>query len=197
MKFSEFVEYLVWSLYVRERTEATNGIQFLDLTEAVAALAEPVPAQWVYDAANVLEAKGYIRAIHAMGGYTAAILTGDGRLYVEAELTRPTGVIGTNFATNRELQARLEQAGVGAEPTSGELVAPILELNRALAQAVEAMSLPELEKQDLMADVRCIEIQLSKYVPNVDVVAGLLESIRRFPSLAVIASQMIQFLYPS
>jgi len=197
MKFSEFVEYLVWSLYVRERTEATSGVQFLDLSEAVAALAEPVPPQWVYDAANVLEAKGYIRAIHAMGGYTAGMLTGEGRLYVEAELTRPTGVIGTKFATNRELQSRLEQAGVGAEPTSGERIAPILELNRTLGQAVEAMSLPELEKQDLMADVQCIEIQLSKYVPNVDVVAGLLESIRRFPSLAVIASQMIQFLYPS
>ncbi|HLX78733.1 MAG TPA: hypothetical protein VKR27_07595 [Acidimicrobiales bacterium] len=196
MRFSDFIEYLVWSLYVRERQEAPSGAEFLDLSKSVVVLDDPVPQQWVWDASSVLETRGLIRAIHAMGGFSAAALTGQGRLYVEAELTKPTGVIGTRFAPDRELVARLEAIHEGGPPTREEQTAPIRELVGQLARAVDQMALPELEKADLLADVRTIEIQLAKAIPNIDVIGALLESLARFTELSAIASQITQLLYP-
>src|SRR6266536_906657 len=84
MNFSQFIDFLLWALYTREREHGAG--QYVDLSELAETLHEPIDRQWVFDAGKVLESRGLARGIFALGGYTAAMLTGEGRLYVEERL---------------------------------------------------------------------------------------------------------------
>jgi hypothetical protein len=198
MKFRDFADYLLWSVYVRERAHPELSGVFFDLSESAAALDENVPSQWVFDAVRVLETRGLVRPILALGGYAGAALTGEGRLIVEDELTRPVGYIGRELATRPDLQQRLEllDGDGAAEPTPEEQRAPMFELLDELSLAAQQLSVTDEEKDDLAADIESMKLQLRKHQPNVDVVMGLLERMRRYRPLSQPAARMLELLYP-
>src|SRR5438128_1092729 len=91
MKFSEFVDLLLATLYSQEeQTPGTGGGQYVDLNALSRQFKQPVPFRWVFDAAKVLESRGLVRCVFTMRGVLAQ-LTGEGRLYVEEE--HGTGII--------------------------------------------------------------------------------------------------------
>ncbi len=197
MTFREFVEYLLWSLYVRERAHPEAGGAFFDLSESIAALDDAVAPQWLYDATRVLETRGLVRPILALGGYAAAALTGEGRLEVEDDLAKPDSVV-YRFAQRDELTAALERidSGEQVEPTAQEQRAPVLDLLGELELSVDHLGVSDDEKEDLRTDIETVRLQLGKHEPNVDVIAGVLERVRRYRGLTAPVGRILALLYP-
>jgi hypothetical protein len=198
VSFAKLVDYLLWSVYVREQAHPEAAGAFFDLRESAKVLDEPPPPQLVYDAARVLETQGLIRAIFALGGYAAAALTGEGRLKVERELADEGGGSFAEFKSQKALLQRLQavDAEPESEPDPEDERAPIFDALEHLSAAIGNLPSGHEEKQDLLADVETMRVQLRKHEPNAEVIAGLLEPMRRHRGLASPVSQIIALLYP-
>jgi hypothetical protein len=195
LTFSEFVDYLLWTLY---RLERDHGVtEFVDLNEAAGLLHQPVPSQWVVDAAKVLESRGLVRLILAFGGYAGATLTGEGRIHVEDRMNQEGhfmhALAGNPFAYVRDAAPEL------APPeTLEEQRAPAFELIGKIETEVrDSPRLTEPEKTELLSDVTAIRAQLRKHEPNRAALAALLGPMSEYSFLASPVSRLIELLNPS
>ena len=195
MSFSQFVDYLLWALYAAERDQGTT--EFVDLGELADALNEPVPSQWVRDAGKVLEARGLIRLILAFGGYAGAMLTGEGRIYVEDQMSREGSII-RELANDRLAYLKEAQPDLALPVTLEEQRAPAFDLVAQLENDVrDSERLTEAETTEILADLVAIRAQLRKHEPNRAALAALLEPFSEYPFLAGQVSRLIDLLNPS
>ena len=195
LTFSQFVDYLLWNLYVAEREH--GGTEFLDLNDAASLLHQPVPSQWVFDAGRVLEARGLVRLILAFGGYAGAMLTGEGRIYVEENLDDEDAFIH-KFAKDSSSYLREGEPALTRPETLEDQRAPAFDLVAAIeAEVREASQLSEPEKADLLSDLATIRAQLSKHEPNRAALAALLEPLSEYSFVAGAVSRLIDLLNPS
>src|SRR4051794_39763055 len=79
--FTAFCEYILARLY----ESGDQGLEFADLNEFAAELAEPVPTPWVYQAMEELKQQGLVDGFATLGDppNVQAVITGGGRLEVE------------------------------------------------------------------------------------------------------------------
>lgn len=195
MSFSQFVDYLLWALYTAERDQ--GAAEFVDLDELADTLTEPVPSQWVRDAGKVLEARGLIRLILAFGGYAGAMLTGEGRIYVEDQMSQE-GSIVRELANDRLAYVKEAKPDFALPATLEEQRAPAFDLVEKLENDVrDSERLTEAEKSEVLADLTAIRSQLSKHEPNRAALAALLEPFSEYPFLAGQVSRLIDLLNPS
>ncbi len=80
-KFTEFVDLLLVALYEADQSDGGND---QNLGELAMMIKGDVPLDWVFDAAKVLDNRGLADVIFSFGA-THAKISGQGRLYVEAE----------------------------------------------------------------------------------------------------------------
>lgn len=195
LTFSQFVDYLLWTLYRVEREHGST--ELVDLNEVAALLREPVPSQWVVDAAKVLESRGLVRLVLAFGGYAGATPTGEGRIYVEERMSQEGHFVhaltGDPLAYVREVSPEL------APPeTLEEQRAPAFELiNQIETEVRDSPRLTEPEKTELLSDVTAIRAQLEKHEPNRAALAALLGPMSDYSFLAGPVSRLIELLNPS
>ena len=83
LKFGQFIDLIMARLL--EREQETPAGYLIDLNHVARELNVNVPDQWVFDAGNVLESRGWAQVIFTFGGRCQARLTGEGRLDVEEE----------------------------------------------------------------------------------------------------------------
>jgi hypothetical protein len=208
--FSQFIEYLLWRLYLQEGM--TGAGQFYDLNEFASELLASRDQQWVLDGAKVLESRGLARVVLALGGYASGMLTGEGRLYVEDRINQDGSFLKelSEHPGNYIIIAQPEGDGRheghvfelphGAEAPEikslEEQRAPVNELLDDLVTAIDAWVPPEDDRDDLLADIDAIRAQLRKREPNLNVIAGILDPIpHRWPALAASVSRLSSLLF--
>lgn len=202
LTFSEFIDLLLTRLYELEQAE--GGGVFYDLNEIADELKAEVPSQWVYDAGRVLETQGLARCLFAMGGYSAGMITGEGRLFVEQQ--RGSGIIREyrsapeNFVV---VSGSGNQVTVGTRGNVHQSVSveterrPAFDLLDEIQRLIESdVSLSDTEKSDLLADVDVVRGQLKKREPNLPAVAAILDPLSRITSLAGSIANLINLLNP-
>lgn len=201
MKFGEFVDLLLARLYELEQSEGGN-FEYFDLEAIARELREPVPPQWVFDAANVLEARMLASCAVSFEG-ASAHLTGQGRLYVEEE--KGTGIIRKfheapqNFVVVSGTGNQVNVAGgtqsVNSQTATIEQQPLVFQLLRKIQEKLEHDgSLGERQKQDLLTDFAAVESQLRKREPNRPALAALLEPLSSVASIAGLVVDLIKFL---
>jgi hypothetical protein len=176
LSFSQFLDFLVWSLYAYE--SAFGAGQFRDLREFASNLRAPVDQQWVLDAGKVLESRGLARCIFSLGGHVEAMLTGEGRLLAEELLNREGSFVAELVEHPAEYVHWTEPQPASEEAESLEQErAPVFVALNELETAVTRSAISDGDKADLLADVETLRTQLRKRDPHLPVVADLLESI--------------------
>lgn len=199
LTFSRFIELLLARLYDLERTHGAG--RFFDLNAVARELKLSPPSQWVFDAGKVLESRGLVQAFFTFGGGCHAMLTGEGRLYVERE--EGSGVIGEYHRDPRNF---VIVSGTGNQVVVGDRPQGISQSLRVEEERQPAFhlvadikrtlggddGLSESEKKDLLADVQAIEQQLKKREPNRAALAALLEPLSQIASVAGYVAQLIR-----
>jgi hypothetical protein len=201
MRFSEFVDLLLATLYRQEeQTPGTGPGQYIDLNALSRQFKEPVPFQWVFDAAKVLESRALVRCMFTMRGVLAQ-LTGEGRLYVEED--HGTGIIKQfkelpqNFVV---VSGTGNQVVVGGNQTEvhqsiEQERQPAFELLDEISkQLKQDATLTSQEKEDLLSDVDMIRGQLKRREPNRPALAALLEPLSKVASIAGFVLNLIKLL---
>lgn len=201
MKFSEFVDLLLAALYEFEQKPG-GAEEYFDLNRIAQQLTEPVPAQWVFDAAKVLEARRLTRCVFTFGAIYGQ-LTGEGRLYVEEE--KGTGIIKKYHETPGNfvvITGDGNQVVVGGRQGTISQVVDIATERKAvfdlLDKIVELLnedhSLKPQEKQDLLTDAETVRNQLKKREPNRTALAALLEPLSQVASISGFVANLIQMI---
>ena len=206
LRFSEFIDLILARLHELENSSGGSG-KFFDVNLIAKELAQPVPISWIFDAGKVLESRGLIRAIFAMGGTCLAQLTGEGRLYVENE--QGTGIIKQyhespqNFVVvnvsgnHNQIVAGHNSGAVNQTLTIEQEREPAFQLLQEIERQLKSdASLESHEKDDLLADVAMIRGQLKKREPNRPALAALLEPLSQVASVAGFVANLIQLLNP-
>jgi hypothetical protein len=202
LKFGEFMDLLLARLYELEQREGGN-FEYFDLDKIAGELKDPIPPQWVFDAAQVLEARNLANCAVTFEG-ASAHLTGQGRLYVEEE--RGTGIIkkfhespqnyvvvtGNNNQVNVADGNQTEVSQTMAVRQSQPLGFQLLEKIKAGLQSDD--SLGEHEKQDYLTDLALIESQLKKREPNRRALASLLAPLSEVASVASFVVELIRLV---
>jgi hypothetical protein len=81
LTFRQFLEILLARLSAADQTAA--GAELIDLRELAAELVADIPDAWVWQAAEVMEAEGLANTALTLGGNAHAMITGQGRLFLE------------------------------------------------------------------------------------------------------------------
>lgn len=199
IKFSEFLDLLLASLHQLEAHEGAG--KYFDLNKLAQMFTEKPPAQWVFDAAKVLESRKLCRCVFTFGAIYAQ-LTGEGRLYVEEE--GGSGIIQKfhQQPTQYLLVGNQNQIVVGAPGGTVQTMMDIEQQRRpvfALLDEIEERlgqeaSLTEEEKQDLLSDLQALRNQLKKREPNRNVLAALLEPFSQVASISGLVANLIQMI---
>jgi hypothetical protein len=204
MKFSEFVDLLLARLYELEQQSQT-GNEYLDLNEIARQLVSPIPSGWVFDAGKVLESRNLAQCVFTLGGGCHAMLTGEGRIYVEEE--RGTGIIRQfhqspqNYVvvsgSSNQVVVGDSQSGVTQTLTVERERRPAFELLDAIENQLKTdPTIDEPEKEDLLTDVGMIRGQLRKREPNRVALAALLEPLSKVASVGGFVLNLIKLLNP-
>ena len=200
LRFTQLVDLLLALLYDAEQQEGPD--RFFDLVAMAQQLKQEVPFKWVFDVGKVLEARGLATCLSALGGAMHAQLTGEGRIYVEERLERG-GVISDYFESRGEFlrpsgpdgRGALRPPGPPSSQTIEEQRRPAFELlDRIERQLREDKLLHPQVQQDCLGDVEAIRSQLRKGEPNMTVLASLLDSVGRAPSIASLVANLITLI---
>jgi hypothetical protein len=205
LRFSEFVDLVLARLYELEQAHGPG--RFFDLNAIASELREPVPRMWAFDAGKVLESRGLAQCIFALGGNCLAMLSGEGRLYVEGD--QGTGIIKQyheapqNFVhieiagTNNQVSVAGDRSTVTQVSTVEQQRKPAFDLLVEIEGGiVQDSSLAPQEKQDFLTDVQMVRSQLKKREPNRAALAALLEPLSQIASIAGLVANLIKLLNP-
>jgi hypothetical protein len=199
LKFSEFVDALLVRLYELDRAALEPG--FFNLDQVAKQLAEAVPTGWVFDAAKVLENRGFANCLYTFGGVSAE-LTGEGRLYVEEgrgitkeiqghpEAYFHVSVVGNGnqIATGNANQVkRSDNVAIERAPT----FALLDQIESSLAADESIGSAKEIEASTYL---KLIRIQLEKPQPDLSLIAAVLDPLTQIPSIAARVANLAKLL---
>ena len=200
MTFSEFVDLLLARLYEADQASPGNFIELNLLNEE---LKEPAPLPWVRDAAKILESRGLARSISAFGGFLAAELTGEGRLFFEEGRTP----LLKKYKENRDIYI-VNVAGAGNQVAvggAGSVATQSMTIEKEREPAFRLLTEIEndLERDtnlngeslaELKADVDAVRQQLKKREPNRPALAALLDPISKIVSVAGKVANLINLI---
>ncbi|MGA9884705.1 MAG: hypothetical protein WBQ34_13390 [Candidatus Acidiferrales bacterium] len=195
MAFSELVDLVLVVLYDLERFKIEKdmtAVNYLPLDWVAGDLSEPVPRQWMTDAAKILEMRGYAECMYTFGGGCKARITGLGRLEVEQNKAK---YLEEFKKKKRKILARHEH--FPATETIEEERKPAFDLVGAIHKKIEAdSSIGEKEKRDLLFDLRTVEEQLKRREPNRPLLAAVLDGFSRIPSVPDEVASLVKLLNP-
>lgn len=198
LSFTQFIDFLLWSLYSLEGVQGAG--QLYDLSQVNQQLLVPLDHQLVIDAGKVLESRGLIRGVFALGGYVAAMLTGEGRLQVEHSVNDPDSFTAHLLDNPAEYvhwasPDEREKSAI-APPSDEEQRAPARAVLDELEQSIGAAAhIPADEKDDLAADLQAIRAQLTKREPNLSVIATLLSDMESWSFLKPQITKLTNLLF--
>jgi hypothetical protein len=201
LNFTEFAEFLLARLYEYDQEEP--GGQF-NAREIAAELQEPVPEMWPSDAVKALDDRGLIHGIRAMGGEAWALMTGDGRMFVEEQAKERDTVVHEY----RERPSNLvfvtgtgHQVAVGTEGSvvqtllSPETREEIVGLLDAVAETIrDDPSFSDEDRPELLADVEVVRGQLEKREPNRKAIVALLDPLSKMAAISGPVIKIIELL---
>jgi hypothetical protein len=188
--FSRFLDLLLARLYEMESIHGT-GIYF-SLNNIAEEIKEPSPWEWIFDAAKVLESRGMIQCIHTPGGIFEAILTGEGRLFVEER--KGSGIIEKYFSSpdlfikqkknGKKTQTAMQ--GTAEFPQTLSIKdSPMFKLLKDIEDSVKKEeSLGEKDKKDILVDIKTIKTQMEKREPNYHVLSAIIHSLGNYHFMA-------------
>ena len=196
LNFTEFMDLVLVRLYELDKAE---GAQFYNVNEIAAELREPVPDQWVPDAAKALEDRGLVSGAFALDQTTNAVITGEGRLYVEGRQhatevieqyrQQPTNFV---FVSGHGHHVAVDvQGDVSQISLSGDVQAQALQIVGAMREALERDdSLDAQARDEALEDVSALEGQIKRTRFNKNVVLGLIGSLSGIASVAQLAIKL-------
>lgn len=189
MQFKKFIDLLLVRLYELDRAE---GGGFFDINSIAREVKDPVPSNWSFDAAKVLETRGLAQCIYTFGGAQAQ-LTGEGRLYVEEErgTTRkireaPANYFNVNISgNNNQIAAGHHHQGTTQTLTLEQEREPAF---RLLDEATKALqddqTLNGATRAEGQTYLELLRLQLRKQEPDRSLVAAVLEPLSKISSIA-------------
>jgi hypothetical protein len=203
LKFSEFIDLLLAELYELEQQQGAG--KFFFLNDIARRLKNPPPEHWVFDAGKVLESRGLAQCIFTMGGYCQAMLSGEGRLFVERE--DGTGIIRKFHREPRNYIVITGNSNQVAVDVRDSTISQLSEIERSRQPAFNILkeirnslendpALTSEAKSDAMTDISSVEQQLKKQHPNLAALAGLLEPLSQITSIAGYVANLIKLLNP-
>lgn len=200
-KFSEYLELLLQILYKEDSKEPGT---YFDLNEISAGL-NVNDVHLVWEGASILESRGLIRVIKALGGGCHVSLTGQGRLLVENG--GQTGIIkkyeeNPSKYYNVTITGDKNVVSVGTSNVTTINAPDIKEERKILFKLIEELktiikedkSLSSDIKEEKLLDTQGLEIQISKREPNMNIVASIIESLSNILSISNVLGQLMELL---
>jgi hypothetical protein len=196
-KFSEFIDAILVKLYELDRASTD---EFVKLDEVIKQIKGSIPPNWVFDAAKVLQSRGFINAIiNSMGVF--ANLTGEGRLYVEEErgAVKKIEAAPSNYYITAGDNAQIVAGGQQGQVTQ---TTTITDQNSALREIVNAIEskiqndtlLNDQERTEALGYVKVVRNELTKSEPNRNVLAAILEPLSQIISVASQVTNLFKML---
>jgi hypothetical protein len=200
MKFSEFLDRLLFKLYEFDREHSD---EFANLSELAETIKGDVPPSWIVDAGKVLDARALADVIFTFGG-TDAKISGEGRLYVEEGrgTTPQIQQAPQNYYIN--IPGHSNQVVVG---NSGQVLqrntieqerAPAFklldEIERKLSDDPNTKGANETEAKTYVGLIRQ---ELRKAEPNKNVIAAVLDPLTKIASIAGSVASLIKLFNSS
>lgn len=199
MKFSQFVDALLVRLYELDRA---NGGGYFDLNAVARDLKEEFPPGWVFDAAKVMETRGFANCIFPYGGVRAE-LTGEGRLYVEEGRgsTREIENEPQRFfhltvnGDHNQVVVGQKQSGVSQVSTVHQERAPAFAVVDQIERTIESdPALCESRRDEARTLAHLLTIQLEKEEPDRSFLAMLLDGLGRVSSVVGLVANLAKLL---
>ena len=186
--FTGFIDLLLVALY--DADQADSSVEFQDLGALAATIKGDVPRRWVFDAAKVLETRELANCkFNSMGTY--AIITGQGRLYVEEGkgITKQAHESHETYY-NVTITGSGNQVVTGQKPSniSQTITRPESPAKRLLNEMIEKIdnddSLAVPVKLEAHTYTKLLLFEVEKPEPNRTLIATLLESLSKVTSIA-------------
>jgi hypothetical protein len=196
-----FTEFLDLCLVRVAEADAANPGGMVDLFKVNADLRVPVPEEWVYRAARLLDDYGYVKSFPVSGPVADVILTGDGQLYVEQggdtdvieEYQREPSQFVVNISGEGHTVAFSQSGDVSqsVREETNEILVLVSQIDAAL-DADGALS-PE-ERAGFKTDLEAVRAQLQKPEPNRRAITALLEPMSNVSSVGSFVAQLLSML---
>jgi hypothetical protein len=160
----------------------------------------------VWEASRVMESRGWINAMRALGGDCHAMLTGEGRLLVESD--GKTGIIPKYKSDPKQYiiikdspNAQVVLAGTSARVEQTQSLdskrKPLFKLIEEIRNTIKNdKNIDETSRKDISLDLETLEIQFKKQVPDKNIIASILEPLSQITSIASFIGQLISYLNP-
>ncbi len=202
LTFTGFTELLLARLHEAEKTE--GEMVFINLRPLAAGLKADVSDGWVRQAATYLHNQGLIHQVQGIGGAEGAVqamLTPEGRLFVEREegtgLIRryhenPTNYVVVSGSGNQIVvgnQGDVSQTMTNVQQTH------VLQLFDRLTAEIEADDvLDEDEKAELQSDVSIARLQIEKRKPNLGAAVAILKPLGQLATFGSTVAELLKAL---
>jgi hypothetical protein len=198
LKYSDFIDLaLAWVAQADRRDPGSH----VDLFQLASELKEPIPDQWVFDAAERLDLQGLVKWMRVFGRTAMVVLTGEGRLYVEQG--GATGVIHeyqrqpSQFfvITGEGHNVAISQTGDVVQDARRQEQGDVFVLISQIENGLEADdTLTDEQRAGFRTDLEAVRGQLEKPEPNRSVIKALLEPIGSLASVGSLVVKLIELV---
>jgi hypothetical protein len=196
LTFARFTDLLLARTYEREKRD--GSAVFFAVGELMEDLAPYVDSAWLWQSAQLLESRNLVQAAIPTSGDAQVLLTAEGRLFVEDE--QGTGLIGQYRQQDQVVLVIGDgnQVAVGHGQTvrqSGEFSKEeALELVDEAERRLHGADLPAEEREEALADLETVKMQLKKKNPNLAAVKAVLSGLRDVKLIADLADTLYGLL---
>jgi hypothetical protein len=199
LSFTEFVELMLARLVEADRQQPGAYVDLVPLAEE---LKQETPQAWIFDARTALEQRGLVRALKVLGRTAPAMLTGEGRLYVEQG--GETGIINeythhrSNFVivtgSNNQIAVGVEGDVHQTSVTAGVPREAFDLLDRIEELISSDQSLVDEDRNEALDDVRAARGQLEKKEPNKRAAIALLDPLAKIATVGGFIAKILSLL---
>jgi hypothetical protein len=195
LTFTKFAELVLARTAEWEKQHGSSNL--FPVRELMADLVPSVDEHWPWQAADVLQKRGLVKAIIPFGGDAQVMLTPEGRIFVEQEQT----ALIRDYRNSPQVVVTVgdgNQVAVGHGQTvqqSGSFSAEeAIELLDEAEERLRASDLPDGVRDDALADVETAKAQLKKEKPNLAIVKTTVEALRGVNAVADLADRLYGLL---
>lgn len=205
LTFSEYVDWVLARLYELDRDEIAADAPLVDVRQLSEDLRAPVKSDWPQDAVKVLKSRDLVFGVIAGAGTAEAMITGEGRLFVEQAARQDRGIIREYQEQPQTIvnvhgsghQVSVANTGsttqTRSESTDG--IAEVIALLETIAETLrDDAALSDDERVEHLADVEAARGQLTKSRPNVAAAVALLAALGDVASVGSLAISAAQIL---
>jgi hypothetical protein len=200
IKFSEFVDLVLYKLYEIDRERPDEFVSLGALAESIK---YRVPPSWVFDAGRVLETRSLADVIFTFGG-TDAKISGEGRLYVEEgrgltnQIQQSPAAYYNIVGNGNQVVHGSNTGAVSQTVTIEQERSPAFHLIEDIVRKLaEDTSLPGDKRSEATTYANLIRQELKKPEPNRNLIGAVIEPLSKIGSIAGSVASLIKLFNAS